>query len=85
MSLNYVDDIIVFSKDWELHLLDLEKAIGCLGGAGLKLNRVKCEFGRRFMEYLSHMVGSGYRQDRVREANHKETIVVFCRIYRIGY
>ncbi len=31
----------------------------CLGKAGLKIKRNKCEFGRKFLGYLGHQIGCG--------------------------
>ncbi len=59
MSRNYIDDVIVFSEDWCSHLRDVKSVIECLGKAGLRIKRRKCEFGRRYLEYLGHQVGCG--------------------------
>ncbi len=50
MSRNYIDDVIVFSEDWCGHLRDVKSVIECLGKAGLRIKRRKCEFGRRYLE-----------------------------------
>ncbi len=31
----------------------------CLGKAGLKIKRNKCEFNRKFLGYLGHQIGCG--------------------------
>ncbi len=59
ISRNYIDDVVVFSKDWKRHLVDLGKVLDVLRKAGLKVKRSKCEFGRRTMEYLGHQIGDG--------------------------
>ncbi len=51
---NYIDDVVMFSDSWEYHLKHLQEVIECLGKAGLKVKRKKCEFGRRYMSYLGH-------------------------------
>ncbi len=56
---NYIDDVIVFSADWEAHLKDLEGVVKCLGEAGFTIKPSKCEFGRRYMLYLGHVIGDG--------------------------
>ncbi len=56
---NCIDDVVVFSAGWEEHLVDLVRVIECLGKAGLKVKRRKCEFGRKYMSYLGHQVGCG--------------------------
>ena len=55
----YIDDIIVFSKDWESHLHHIRKVLSALSSAGLTANPTNCEWGGRQMLYLGHMVGSG--------------------------
>ena len=55
----YIDDIIVFSKDWESHIHHIRKVLSALTSAGLTANPTKCEWGGRQMLYLGHMVGSG--------------------------
>ncbi len=52
---NYIDDVIVFSKDWESHLMDVRSVVECLGKVGLKIKRRKCEFGRRYLEYFINL------------------------------
>ncbi len=56
---NYIDDVIIFSADWEAHLKDLEGVVKCLGEAGFTIKPSKCEFGRRYMLYLGHVIGDG--------------------------
>ncbi len=55
----YIDDVVVFSDSWERHLEDVRRVINCLGEAGLVIKRRKCEFGRKYMEYLGHQIGCG--------------------------
>ncbi len=35
VSVNYVDDVLVFTKTWEQHLVSVERVLRCLGEAGL--------------------------------------------------
>ncbi len=58
-SRNYIDDVIVFSSNWESHLEDVRRVINCLGEAVLTIKRRKCEFGHKYMEYLGHQIGVG--------------------------
>ncbi len=55
----YIDDVIIYSGDWKRHLVDVERVIRCFGEAGLKIKRRKCEWGRKYMSYLGHQIGSG--------------------------
>ena len=52
----YLDDVIVFSKTPEEHLERLQKVFKKLQEAGLKLKPSKCEFFKRRIKYLGHIV-----------------------------
>ena len=54
----YLDDVIVYSRTFEEHLKKLEGVFQCLQRAGLKLQPVKCHFGKRVVQYLGHIVTS---------------------------
>ena len=56
---NYIDDVIIFSNSWEERLAHLEGVLECIRVAGLTIERKKCEFGRKYMTYLGHLVGCG--------------------------
>ncbi len=58
-SRNYIDDVVIFSSNWKSHLEDVKRVIICLGEAGFTIKRQKCEFGRKYMEYLGHQIGCG--------------------------
>ena len=53
----YLDDIIIFSKSFDEHLLRLGKVFRQLEQHGLKLKDSKCEFFRTQVQYLGHIVG----------------------------
>jgi len=55
----YIDDIVIFSKDWESHLKHITKVLSSLVSTVLTMIPSKCEWGGRQMLYLGHMVGSG--------------------------
>lgn len=55
----YLDDILVFSKDWSSHLSHLETVMGQLRKHGLTAKPTKCVWGMANVEYLGHLVGSG--------------------------
>ncbi len=46
----YIDDILVFSKDWKSHLLS---------EANLTAKPSKCEWGKDCVNYLGHTIGGG--------------------------
>ena len=52
----YLDDIIVFSKTPEEHLLKLRAVFEKLNQAGLKLKPSKCDLFRQELIYLGHVV-----------------------------
>jgi hypothetical protein len=53
---NYVDDIIVVSKNKEDHLADLAETFANMWDARLWLNPEKCVFGVRQGKILGHLV-----------------------------
>lgn len=52
----YLDDIVVFSPDFNTHLERLEQVLTCLTSAGLQLNVKKCRFAARKLTILGHVV-----------------------------
>lgn len=52
----YIDDILVFSKTLEEHLLHLQRVIERITEVGLKLKPTKCKFVQKELEYLGHTV-----------------------------
>ncbi|KZV41973.1 peroxidase 64 [Dorcoceras hygrometricum] len=60
----FLDDILIFSKEWEEHLEHLQQVLEVLLEHTLLLNRKKCEFGLQQVEYLGHIVtGEGVAVD----------------------
>ena len=52
----YIDDILVFSRTLEEHLLHLQQVIKRVVEIGLKLKPTKCKFVRKELEYLGHVI-----------------------------
>jgi len=52
----YIDDVLVFSKTFEQHLLDLNEVLNRFTLAGLKLKPAKCNFGAQSVEYLGYKI-----------------------------
>ncbi|CAF2807008.1 unnamed protein product [Rotaria sp. Silwood2] len=52
----YLDDIIVYSSTFEQHLEDLRKVFLALADANLTLKTSKCNFCRREMKFLGHLI-----------------------------
>ena len=55
-TMAYLDDIIIFSKDEEEHLEHLRIIFQYLKEAGLKLKKSKCDFIKRHIQYLGHLI-----------------------------
>lgn len=52
----YLDDIVVLGENFQHHLAMLREVFRRLKNANLKLNPEKCQFGRRSLKYLGHLV-----------------------------
>ncbi len=46
----YIDDILVFSKDWTSHLNHVEQVLKRLSEANLTAKPSKCEWGKRLCQ-----------------------------------
>lgn len=55
----YIDDILVFSENWETHLHHLRKVFQALQQAGLTANRKKSHLGFCSVQYLGFWIGNG--------------------------
>ena len=53
----HLDDVLVFSKTFEQHLLDLNEVLNRFQLSGLKLKPAKCSFGAQEVEYLGYNIG----------------------------
>jgi hypothetical protein len=51
----YLDDVIVFSKNVESHIRDVDEVLTILETAGLSLNLKKFELFRSRVDYLGHV------------------------------
>ncbi|KAF6210122.1 hypothetical protein GE061_015878 [Apolygus lucorum] len=60
----YLDDIIIYSPDFETHLVRLHQVLARLQHANLKVNISKCHFLSSEVNYLGHIVSpDGLRMD----------------------
>lgn len=60
----YLDDVILFNRTEEEHLITLQEVLKRIQAAGLKLKAQKCRFARREVTFLGHLVcESGIRPD----------------------
>ena len=55
----YIDDIVIHSCTWTLHLHHLRAVLGALRTAGLTANPQKCRLGLEEASYLGYQVGRG--------------------------
>ena len=55
-AMAYLDDIIIFSHDEKEHLKHIEIIFQKLKAAGLKLKESKCDFFKREIHYLGHLI-----------------------------
>jgi hypothetical protein len=55
----YLDDILIFSKTWEDHLMHVRKNFELLEKKKLYVKMSKCEFGKTSLVYLGYIVGNG--------------------------
>lgn len=63
-SMAYLDDIVIFSKTFEEHIVHLEQVFEKLREAGLKVKPKKCSIAHRRLQYLGHIVDAdGVRPD----------------------
>ncbi|XP_033218334.1 uncharacterized protein LOC117173800 [Belonocnema kinseyi] len=57
-AIAYLDDIIVYSRDWDEHLLHLALVFERLSIYGLTAAPQKCSFGQTTLPYLGHMIST---------------------------
>ena len=63
----YIDDILIFSETWDDHLRHVRVVLGWLSEAKLTAKPVKCEWEKRYVNYLGHKVGEGTSAYQMRE------------------
>ena len=56
INFKYIDDIFVASDNEEKHIQDLEALFKRLTDYGLKINVLKCEFGKTELNFLGHHI-----------------------------
>lgn len=54
----FFDDVLVYSKSWEEHLLHLERVLQLLHENSLYANTKKCSFGVTQIHYLGHIISN---------------------------
>ncbi|KAK2577718.1 hypothetical protein KPH14_012879 [Odynerus spinipes] len=54
--INYIDDIIIFSKSFEEHMGHLQKVLRAIYEEGFRLKFEKCSFAKSEVKYLGHII-----------------------------
>ena len=57
--LEYIDDILVYSRKWEDHASHIKKVFDVFQKEKLYVKMSKCEFCKTSLVYLGHIVGGG--------------------------
>ena len=55
----YIDDILIFSNNWDEHLNHVAIVLDRLLKFRLKVKLMKCEFGKAIIDFAGHLVGNG--------------------------
>lgn len=55
-TLNYIDNILIYSKTFESHFFHIEKVLTALHKHNVKLKREKCHFAQKEVNYLGHTI-----------------------------
>ena len=55
-AFGYLDNILVFSPDMASHLQHLRCSLDRLRAVDLKLKEIKCNFKKKHIQYLGHIV-----------------------------
>jgi hypothetical protein len=63
----YLDDIMIYSKSFEEHIEHIEKVLMKLKEINAIIKLKKCEFGKRNIEFLGHIVGKDGLQPEVKK------------------
>lgn len=69
-TLVYIDDIVVYSKNYEEHLLHLDKVLEAIERAGLTLSPKKCHL------FYGSILLLGHKVSRLGLSTHEEKVVL---------
>ena len=58
-ALPYIDDIVIFSNNWEEHVRHVRQVLQRLREAGLTASPKKCTWGGKVVEFLGHKLRDG--------------------------
>jgi len=54
--INYIDDILIFSKSFEQHVKHIEYLLRTMKEEGFRLKMEKCNFAKNSLKYLGHII-----------------------------
>jgi hypothetical protein len=64
-ALVYLENVIIFSETFEDHLRDIKEVFTLIQNAGFKLKLKKCQFMKKSVQYLGHIISrDGIGPDR---------------------
>lgn len=75
-ALIYINDIIIFSKNWDEHLIHLDKVLGAISKAGITLSSPKC-----FVGYSSILL-LGQKVSRLGLSTHTKKVAAIMELER---
>ena len=55
----YIDDVVIFSRSWEEHMVHVRNVLQCLQEAGITEKPSKCAFGFENLVNIGHLIGNG--------------------------
>lgn len=55
-AVNYIDDILIFSKTFEEHIIHLEQLLNAMLEEGFRIKLSKCKFAADSVKYLGHII-----------------------------
>ncbi|CAL9704267.1 unnamed protein product [Knipowitschia caucasica] len=61
----YLDDVVIYSRNWEEHMAHLQGVLKRIKAAGLTINPQKCCLAQREVEYLGFVIGHGKLRPQV--------------------
>jgi hypothetical protein len=76
-ALVYLDDVIFFFETFEDHLRDIKEVFTLIQNAGLKLKLKKCQFMKKSVQYLGHIIS---RVKSIRPSDGNITLGLFFRL-----
>ncbi|GFU02277.1 retrovirus-related Pol polyprotein from transposon 297 [Trichonephila clavipes] len=60
-ALPYLDDVAIFSENWDDHISHIDKILERIRDAWLTIKPAKCKFAQDSVKYFGHVVGLGKR------------------------